>query len=161
MGKYTNYEIKVFMVLTNQKGKLLLLQNNHKDSIIQGYLNPPAGHLEIGEGVVGAVKREVKEEMGIKNLEKIEIKGFVNVFGFKELPVFMIVVSALVPESGKPTDNGEGAPVWVDYKKLGEYKVLEDVEKLISLTQKTPSGKLFQVVSKFENRKLTSFEVIN
>ena len=159
MGKYVNYEIKVFIVLSNRRGKFLLLQNDHQDSIIRGYLNPPAGHLEIGETVTDAVKREVEEEMGVENLEEIEVRGFVNVFGFKELPVFMFVVSAKVPEDEIPTDHGEGTPVWVSLEKLNEYKVLEDVEKLILLSQETPVGKLFQVVSRFENRKLVSFKV--
>jgi len=146
MSKYVNYEIKIFLVLTNRKGTLLLLQNDHQDSIIHGYVNPPAGHLEIGETISDAVRRETKEEMGIKNLEEIEIKGIVNVFGFKELPVLMFVVSAVVPDSENP-------------EELGKYKVLEDVEKIIQLSQKTPAGDFFQAVSKFEERKLVSFKV--
>ena len=159
MSKYVNYEIKVFLVLTNRKGMLLLLQNNHEDSIIHGYVNPPAGHLEIGETIIDAARRETKEEMGVE-LEEIEIKGFVNVFGFKELPVLMFVVSAKVPDGENPTDHGEGTPIWVEPKELGKYKVLEDVEKIIKLSQATPVGSFFQVVSKFEDRKLVSFKVV-
>ena len=159
MSKYVNYEIKVFLVLTNRKGTLLLLQNNHRGSIIHGYVNPPAGHLEIGETINDAVRRETKEEMGVEKLEGIEIKGVVNVFGFKELPVLMFVVSAKEPNGENPTDHGEGRPIWVNPEELGSHKVLEDVEKIVKLSQKTPVGDFFQAVSKFEDRKLVSFKV--
>lgn len=157
VNNYATYEIKVFLVLKSRTGKLLMLRNNHTGSIIQGYVNPPAGHVEIGETITDTVKREVKEEMGIEKLEEIGVKGFVNVSGFKDLPVLMIVVSAVVPDGENPIDLGEGTPIWVDPEELGKHKVLEDVEKIIKLAKETPSGKIFQAVTKFENRKLVSF----
>lgn len=41
MSKYANYEIKTFLILRNSKGDLLMTQNDHADSIIFGYINPP------------------------------------------------------------------------------------------------------------------------
>lgn len=136
-----------------------MLQNNQADSIIFGYLNPPAGHIEIGETINETVLREVAEEMGIAKLEEIEVKGIVNVSGFKELPIMMFVVSAVVPETENVSDKGEGAPVWVKSEDLKKHKILEDVQKIINLCEITPPGKLFQVVSKFENKNLISFKV--
>ncbi len=159
MNRYVNFEIKVFLILSDEKGKLLLLQNNQKKSIIRGYVNPPAGHLEIGETITEAARREAKEEMGIEKLEEIIVKGFVNVFGFKDLPVLIFVVSAIVQDSENPTDHGEGTPIWIDFEELGKFKVLDDVEKIIRLSRETPTGNFFQVVSTFKGRKLISFKV--
>jgi ADP-ribose pyrophosphatase YjhB (NUDIX family) len=159
MGKYLDFEIKAFMVLVNKKGEYLLLKNNHADSIIVGYVNPPAGHLEVGETITEAAKREAFEEMGIKNLEEVEIKGTINVHGFKEKEILMFVVKALVPDSETPTDHGVGLPVWVQSSKIKEYKILEDVEKILNLVEKTPKGEVFQVTSEFKDKKLISFKV--
>lgn len=161
MSKYANYEIKTFLILRNSKGDLLMTQNDHADSIIFGYINPPGGHLEVGETVIDAATREAEEEMGVKNLMDIEVKGIINVSGFKDLPVLMFVVTAEVPDSEIPAKHEEGTPIWVNIDTLKSHKVLEDVEKIITLVQKTPPGKMFHVVSKFENRKLISFNVLN
>lgn len=159
MGKYINYEVKALMILRNNNGDLLLLKNDHKESIIFGYVNPPAGHLEMGETILDVVPREAKEEMGINRLEDIQLKGVVNVEGFKELPILMFVVSAMVPKIEKPIRKSEGTPIWVNPKELGKYKVLEDVKKIIEVANKTPVGRIFQAVSKFEDKKLVYFQV--
>lgn len=157
MGKYLDFEIKAFLVLTNTAGDYLLLENNHKDSIILGFVNPPAGHLEAGETITEAVKREAFEEMGIKDLQDILIKGIVNVHGFKEKEVLMFVVKAVVLGSEKIEDKGEGTPVWVKPSELSKKKILEDVKKILNLVEATPSGQTFEVVTEFKDKKLISF----
>lgn len=144
MGKYLDFEIKAFLVLVNSSGDYLLLQNNYEGSIIFGYLNPPAGHMEIGESVFEAARREAFEEMGIRGLSDMELKGIVNVHGFKEKEVLMFIVKAVVSPSEKIEDKDEGTPVWVKKGKLADYKVLEDVEKILDLVEKPPKDKSFR-----------------
>lgn len=136
------------------------MHNTQKDSIIKGYLNPAGGHIEENETVLEAAKREVLEEMGITNLSNLKLRGTVNVKGFKEHPVFMFIVTALVPSDQKPTANDEGEPIWVDLKVLHNYKVLEDVEMLIKTIKGTSYNEMFYAKSVFEDKKLISFEVV-
>lgn len=159
MTEYAHYEIKVFMLLRNGTGKLLFMRNDHKESIIYGYVNPPAGHLEIGENVNDAVRRELEEETGLQEVSDIQVRGLVNVRGFKELPVFMIIVSGLVTDKNEPVAKGEGTAVWLSIKEVQEQKVLEDVQRIIDLEQSTPKDQVFQIATKFENRKLVAFIV--
>lgn len=159
MSNYANFEIKVFMVLSNSKGEYLMLQNDVPGSTVEGFLNPPAGHLEPGETITQAAIRETAEETGVKKLTNICIKGVINVYGFKDIPVLMFIVSATVPPSHHVVKMDEGTPVWVKIKDLKNFKVLEDVKKIINLADKTPTGNMFQVVSSFDHRKLTSFKV--
>jgi ADP-ribose pyrophosphatase YjhB (NUDIX family) len=160
MPNYAHYELKVFMLIRDDSGKLLFMRNDHPESIIHGYVNPPAGHIEIGETVVDAVKREILEETGLVNVSDIKVQGTVNVQGFKELPVFMIVVSCKVDGVTPSVKEGaEGTAVWLSSSELQSEKVLEDVAKIIETLKNTTSGKLFHATSTFENRKLVQFNV--
>jgi hypothetical protein len=92
-------------------------------------------------------------------LENIHIKGIVNVEGFKDVPVLMFIISATIPDSETPVARDEGTPIWIKYTELENHKMLEDVKKIVELVETTPEGKIFHVVSKFEDRKLISFKV--
>lgn len=157
--KYTLYEVKVYMFLQGDSGEYLFINHTHKDSIIFGYVNPPAGHMESGETMKETVKREAFEEMGIKNLKNIQLKGTVNVFGFKENPVLMLVVSAEVPKGEKPHTKDEGDPVWVDLDNSDNLKMFRDVKMLADAVQKVSNGGTFHVMSRFKDRKLVDFQI--
>jgi ADP-ribose pyrophosphatase YjhB (NUDIX family) len=159
VSHYADYEIKVFLYLRNAEGKYLFMLNNHPDSIIHGYINPGGGHVEPGETISQAVRREVKEETGITKLKNIQVKGVINVVGFKEKTVLMFIVSADVVPGQKARTRDEGEPVWVDIHKLDGYKVLADVALITKLVEDTPPGKIFQASSLFKDRKLVSFTV--
>ncbi len=69
MGKYP--EPCVGGLITNKKGELLLIKSpkwHNKYSM-------PAGHIELGETFKDALKREIKEEVGIS----VEILNFLTV----------------------------------------------------------------------------------
>lgn len=159
MDKYSNHELKVYMILKNKKKGLLLLNHTDKGNLIYGYVNPPAGHVEPGETINQTIRREVKEEMGIKKLDNIELKGLVDVYGFKDHPVLMFIMSAEVPDSEKPKTHDEGEPVFIKPKDLPKHKMLSDVKKIVNLALTTPKGKIFEAVSKFKNYKLLSFKI--
>lgn len=57
-----------------EKGKVLLVKRNHPPFVGQWVLL--GGHVEYGERVEEAVKREMKEELGIK----VEIKSLLGVY---------------------------------------------------------------------------------
>lgn len=156
---YANQELKVYMILLNNKDEILMLQHNKNDSLIYGYVNPPAGHVEPKETFSQTVIREVKEETGITKLKNITLKGIISVYGFKDHPVLMFVVSAKIPNKQIPLEKNEGKPIFVKKKDLAKYKILKDVKTIIDLTLKTKKGKVFEAVSQFKNKKLISFKV--
>jgi len=133
------------------------MNNNHKDSIISGYINPAGGHIEEGETFEQTVKREAFEEMGIKDVRDITLRGTVNVSGFKENPVFMLIVSGTVDSDIKLEAKDEGEPVWVSENGFKKYRMFEDVEKFVELIKTRKD--LFHIVSKFEDRKLVEFTI--
>ena len=154
---YTLFENKVFVFLKNSKGEYLFLKHK-KGSLIEGYSNPPTGHLEPGETVIEAVRREVFEETGIEKLENIEVKGMASVLGFKDNPFLVLIVTADVSDDQIAIEKDEGEPFWTKAELINKHNVLADVEKYVSLIN-SKREKLFYVMSIFENKKLISFKV--
>src|SRR3989344_2281743 len=67
MTKYPEPVVGAFIF--NSKGELLLIQMPKW----QGKYVCPGGHIEWGETIEQALKREVKEELGIENLTHIKL----------------------------------------------------------------------------------------
>lgn len=156
---YALYEVKVMFFLKNSEGKYLFMNNTQKDSIIYGYVNPLAGHIEPGETIEETVIREVAEETGINKVENIKLRGVVNVLGFKDNPVLLFITEAFVPDNENPTKKDEGEPIWVDLDNLKGYKVFEDVEKLADAMKQTSDNAIFHATTRFENKKLIDFRL--
>lgn len=53
-------------IILNDKNQVLLMQRSSKANNEPGYWTKPGGTVEFGEKVVDAVKREIKEEVGIE-----------------------------------------------------------------------------------------------
>ncbi len=64
--------IAVDAVIINKKGEILLIKR--KNEPYKGYWALPGGFVEYGEKVEEALKREIKEETGLK-AKKIELVG--------------------------------------------------------------------------------------
>jgi 8-oxo-dGTP diphosphatase len=156
---YALYEVKVMMFLKNEKGEYLFMNNNHKDSIIFGYINPPAGHIEPGESFQETVKREAMEEIGITDIKNIQLRGSANVVGFKNNPILMLIVTGEVSSNTKLETKEEGEPVWVGKNEYSRYKMLRDIKQFVDLLENEKEGSHFSVTSKFELKELVEFTI--
>lgn len=73
--------------------KLLLLKRSENEESYAGFWQPPEGHIESDENPEVAVKREVKEEIGLefKNCKYVGTNGFIynlekgNILGIRIL----------------------------------------------------------------------------
>ncbi|MFA5926758.1 MAG: NUDIX domain-containing protein [Patescibacteria group bacterium] len=61
-------------LIVNDKGETLLMKRAAKSKNEVGYWTKPGGTIEFGETVAEAIKREVKEELGIE----VELTDFIN-----------------------------------------------------------------------------------
>lgn len=69
-----NFHLGVKALIRNKRGEILLLKINLaklKDYNKPAYWDIPGGRIKKGDSVEQTLKREVKEETGIKNIKKI------------------------------------------------------------------------------------------
>jgi len=71
------------------EGKLVLLRRAQRDSAYGRWILP-GGHVDRGEVVTRAARREVAEEVGLK----VELEGLVGVYSYPGNPVVLIVYAA-------------------------------------------------------------------
>lgn len=64
-------------LIINDKNETLLIKRTSKTRNENGFWSKPGGGVEFGEKVEDAVKREIKEELGVE-IELIKFLGFTN-----------------------------------------------------------------------------------
>lgn len=110
----------------NKEVKYLLLHYPSGAKAPKEYWDLPKGHIEKGEKEIDTVKREVKEETGLENIEIIRgfkewIKYF---FKFKGKMIFKIVTFYLARTK---TNNVKISGEHIDYKWLPYEEALEQL----------------------------------
>ena len=138
MNRTENIELTVLCLLTD--GNKILLQNRVKQDW-HGYALP-GGHVELGESIVDAVHREMKEETGLDIISP-------RLVGVKQFPIengrFVVFLFRCDSFSGSLSCSDEGNMEWVSRDRLDEYDVVDDFSDLLRV---------------FESPDLTEFQYI-
>lgn len=121
------FQVGIKALIENSEGKILLLdsgdwhlkhQNRHWDI--------PGGRIQEGHSALYTLKREVKEETGIKKINNPEFFAAV-ISNFVEIPVgkhkvglLLMIYKVNIPKNSKITLSEEHAGYeWVDKKEAG------------------------------------------
>lgn len=120
------FHLGIKALIRNKKGQILILEKNPKG---RSGLNPPhwdlpGGRLKNGDDIEKTLKREVEEEIGIRNIKIIEffdasLSKF-RVYDDKEivgLIFFTFLCSIKNPEDVKLTDVEHSNFKWADKKE--------------------------------------------
>jgi len=110
-------------IITNDKGEILLGKRSDKARFYAGYWGLPGGLPECGEKMEDAVRREVKEELGV---EATEIKRGKNVYERlpnKECALHGIDIPHYCKINGTPTPKDE--TLEVKWFKPSEIRTME------------------------------------
>jgi len=143
---YRNFHIAVGAIIT-KKNKVLLHHRMDYDM-----WDLPFGGMEKGETIIQALKREVKEETGLK-IKPIRLTGVYQNFN-KEI-VVMLFLAKIV--SGKLIKNKEAdAFDYFDHKKLPNNLAPKQKERILDFykNEKAVNVKIQKSVSSIEQLKL-------
>jgi len=116
-----------------KNGKVLLVRNGEKSKHPTGTYGLPAGRIESKETPEEAIIRETKEETGltVKNLRVVG-KYFAKLKrkeGVEPMDMIAFFAEDFAGElRGEPEVT---EPVWVDLERIGRYRLVQNVEKVI------------------------------
>lgn len=129
------------LILLIQEGKVLLQKGAANKKIWAGRYNGLGGHIERGEDVLSAAKRELKEESGLDCLDLHQC-GCVMIDVDKDQGILMFVFSGS-NISGDLIHSEEGLLEWVELEKVSAFPVVEDIPMLLEKIEKTTNGTIF------------------
>ena len=116
-----------------QKDGKILLQNRVKTDW-QGYAFP-GGHIEVGESIVDAVVREVREETGltIYNPTLCGVKQFPLKGGKYENGRYLVFLFRADQFTGEVTSSDEGEMRWIAKDELHNYNLVQDFDDMLKV----------------------------
>lgn len=124
MKRTENAELTVLCLV--YRDDEILLQNRIKKDW-QGY-TLPGGHIEKGESITEAVKREMKEETGLDIYEP-------KLCGVKQFPIddgrYIVFLYKTDKFSGELISSDEGKMEWVKRSEIAKIETVSDFELML------------------------------
>jgi len=105
---------------------VLLLRGAPDKRLWANRYNGIGGHLEPGEDVYSAARREIHEEAGIP-ITELRLRGIITVAPEGDEPGVLLFVFTAQALSRDVQASAEGQPVWVARNQIGALDVVEDV----------------------------------
>lgn len=123
-------------LLKNDKILFLVRKKTNDTFHKQGMYLPIGGHVELGEGLVEAAIREVKEESGI-TVHSVDLKGIVYIRSQNTGDYDMIMsVFTSSDFTGEPITGTEGSFAWIPIDKLDQANLYAGDTIFLGLMQK-------------------------
>ena len=119
------------LIFVMNKDEILLIKGASDKKIWPGLYNGIGGHIERGEDVLTAAKRELFEESGIKNID-LELRAVIFIDVEEKQGISMFVFSGQT-DSKQTTSSDEGLLEWIQLDQLTKKTLVEDLYQLIPL----------------------------
>lgn len=119
LGVYEDPKLAVAAVVRTPTGQVVLLRRAQRDQA-HGLWILPGGHVDRGEELTAAARREVAEETGLG----VELEGLVGVYSYPGNPVVLVVFAAAsngqAPQLGREALQIQAfAPADIPWGELG------------------------------------------
>ena len=118
----------IFLV---REGRVLLLKGAPTKRLWANKYNGLGGHVERGEDILSAARRELREEAGLNATIPLHFVGTVMIDTGHDPGVGLFVFRGTAPQGWEPTSSVEGTPEWVPVEALEAYPLVEDLKVLL------------------------------
>lgn len=116
------------------EGRVLLQRGAADKKLWAGLYNGLGGHVERGEDILSAAKRELFEESGLV-CSNLKLRGMVSIDVEEQQGILMFVFSGNDIQ-GKMNASEEGQLEWVELTQVKTLPVVEDIPILLDLLSK-------------------------
>jgi 8-oxo-dGTP diphosphatase len=122
------------LIFLTRDDHILLLKGGQQKRLWANRYNGIGGHVERGEDVLTAARRELVEEAGL-SVQDLRLCGVVTVDTGQEIGIGIFVLrgkcSESTPAQCEPVPSSEGTLEWVSLSAIGELTLVEDLPVLL------------------------------
>lgn len=130
-SQYRYHVIPRTLIFITHGSDVLLLKGSPRKRLWPNLYNGIGGHVERGETVYDAAKREIAEEVGLTVVSDLRLCGTINIdVGAPERGIMLFVLTA-VSHTREVRASREGRPQWVNWRSLDPAMMVEDLPILL------------------------------
>lgn len=130
------------LVFITHGDKVLLIKGAADKRVWPNLYNGIGGHVERGETIDQAARREILEETGLENVEELQLRGVTAIDANDTNIGIMLFVFTAVSATNEVVTSREGGLEWVDWHTLKPQSMVPDLPMLLSRVLKMHPGEL-------------------
>lgn len=146
------------LILIIDGERVLLQQGAPTKKIWAGYFNGLGGHIERGEDVLSAARRELMEEAGLKCID-LHLCGTITIDVEEHNGILLFVMTGNEIR-GTLDESEEGSLHWVKINDLSGLKIVEDIPEIITrIITSTKEDPIFHAHYAYDSdgKRITTF----
>jgi 8-oxo-dGTP diphosphatase len=128
------------LIFITRDASVLLIKGAPDKRLWANKYNGIGGHIERGEDVCSAARRELNEETGLSRVD-LRLIGTVMIDAGEQIGIGLFVFLGVLKNHNEALhSSAEGALEWVPFDRLEDYPLVEDLPTLLPRIQQMRAG---------------------